>query len=497
MTRLLATVGILAFALEGIAGVLAPGQLVEQLQSENFREREAAAAALRKAGPEAIPALRKAAASSESPEVRQRAAAILRKLQFAAISGQLLAPKMVKLDYRATPLARALHDLRTRTSLNLVLDTENRGDPFRTVTCSTGEVTVWEALDAFCAAAGLHEKFLAEFTPPKRPGPLGGYSGYTVPPSMIGVDVPILLSAGEPQRVVGDRRTAVRVLVLPPSFPDHRVTLGTGDTTLCFDVRPSAGLNWQGVSAVKITRLIDEAGCIGRAANPISNTLESGPTYGFGGFGVQGQLGQFGNLGGQFGLQGGLTGFGATAQPRPVPNPCIQPVALKLATPHARRIKRLEGSLFGEIILPNQTLVTVNEPEKHIGATVTGQGDVRLTVVSLTQTVEGTKAQLLLEYPAPWSIGARRGFNPGGIWPEPPRPGSTIPLVDVQDASGRRIQVETAQQTPVSLGDGSTIAMRINWTWRKEAGMPAKFLVVGPQTTTVEIPFAFDDVPLP
>jgi hypothetical protein len=507
MTRLFATVGILVFALEAVAGVLAPGQLVEQLGSEDYRRRESAAAALRNAGPEAIPALRAAAKSSDDPEVRRRAAAILRKLQFAAVSGQMLKPRKVKLDYREVPLGAAFGDLRKRTGLNLALDPARLGDPLRKVTCSTGEVTVWEALDAFCAAAGLCEEFRDELEAPKRPHPLpGGYGGYVAPPAL-GVDaVPITLVAGKLRRVAGDRRTAVRVLVLPPSFPGHRVTLGTGDTTLCFDITPAPGLHWQEVSAVKLTRLIDDAGRVGRAANPNREAMQWGGTGAFCGGGFGGQFGQFGNLGGQFGIAGApggfgggqFGGFGGMGQPRPVPNPHVYPVALKLATPHARSLKRLEGSVFGEIALPNQTLATVDDPEKNVGVAFSGPGDVRFTLVSLTRSDDGVKAELLLEYPSPWAVSARRGFNPGGLWPvEAPRSADQYPTPRALDAAGKPMQGSILGGTSNTSSDGQMLLHRSEWRFPKSAGVPAKFVVVGPRPVTVEVPFSLENVPLP
>lgn len=61
-----------------MAGSIAdPEALVVSLGSNSFQDREAASLALRKMGDPALPALRKAA-SSDDPEVAQRATAILK-----------------------------------------------------------------------------------------------------------------------------------------------------------------------------------------------------------------------------------------------------------------------------------------------------------------------------------------------------------------------------------------------------------------------------------
>jgi len=500
--KLFATVGIVGLAVSIAVGGSEPApasstpllsELVFQLGAEDFRERENAAAALEKAGEAAIPALREAV-KSENPEVRQRAAAILFKLQRAVNSSEKLSAKKLTLNYKNAPLGHAITDLRTRSGLNIAIDPSRLGDPLRKVTCVTGELPVWEALDAFCAAAGLKEEFRPELELPKMQN---RGRGYLMPQTQVpnADSVPIVLVGGKLSRLPGDRRTAVRVLVLPRSFPSHRVSLGTGEITLCFDITPTPGLNWQDATSVKITKLVDDAGRFGGAGSPkpeiapsdIDNVMVLGGLRGgvvFAGPGVGGAM--------RFDPQ-----TGAPIYPDSMPNPRVIPVPLKLATPTARSIKRLEGSVLGEITLTNQTLITVNEPKKHIGTVFEGPGSLQFTIASLVETKQGTDIQLVLEYPSPWSVGARRGWNPGGVWPEAPRPGNQTPTVQVYDAAGKSMSASTASGFTDVLGDGQTMQYRLNWTFRKEAGTPAKFVVVGPRPMIVEVPFVLENVPLP
>ena len=273
--------------------------------------------------------------------MRSRAAAILHKLQRAADSTDKLVARTVALNYKDTPLGTAVNDLKARTGLNLTFDHTRVADPLRTVTCATGEVTTWEALDAFCAAAGLKEAFLQDLEVPKVQ--VVGRRAYTPPPSVPGPDaVPIVLIDGKAARLPGDRRTAVRVLALPPSFPGHRVTLGTGDTTLCFDVTPAAGLNWQDVTAVKITKLIDDAGRFGGAgtAKPAAGGSDEVEVVAFGGPGAM----RFGGWGG-----GGMRfdpRTGAPIYPDTVANPRVVAVPLKLGTPMPAASSGWRGSCW-------------------------------------------------------------------------------------------------------------------------------------------------------
>lgn len=241
-----------------------PAILVAQLGSDEYHEREAAVTALEKVGPAALPALREGVKSSD-PEVRQRASKILVKLQRASDSASRLAPKKVALSYSDVSLGTAFNDLKARTGLNITLDPKQIADPLRKVTCVTGEVPVWEALEAFCNAAGLREAFASELDVPKKE--VTGRRAYVPPAQVPNPDaVPIVLVDGKGASAPGSRNSAVRVLALPRNFPGHRVTLGTGEITLCFDITPSPGLNWQEVVDVKITKLIDDEGRSGSGA---------------------------------------------------------------------------------------------------------------------------------------------------------------------------------------------------------------------------------------
>src|SRR6516162_5857759 len=227
MRRLFATVGVFALVV-GIAGAsgeplpptppatsssaAAPAKaalqsLVDKLGSELFSEREAAEKELAKIGLPAAEALT-GGLRSESPEVRERAAALLVKIRRQADSGNRLVAKRVKLDYKNIPLGTALNDLKTRTGLNISLDPNRVENPLRKITCETAEIPAWEALEAFCVAAGLREVFLSELDAPK---PSGNRRGYVPPPVPPMADaVPIVLVDGKPQKIPGERSTAVR-----------------------------------------------------------------------------------------------------------------------------------------------------------------------------------------------------------------------------------------------------------------------------------------------
>lgn len=499
MRRLFAAIGTCGLTI-GIATAVDPPQppsaptnpavseLIARLGSGDFREREAATAALHKAGPGAIPALREAT-KSDDPEVRQRAAGVLFRLQRTADSTALLAPKTVTLAYRDTPLGTAVNDLSTKTGVKIALDPARIADPLRKVTCATGEVPVWEAIERFCAAAGLEEAHKLELEVPKPPPGRRGYAALPQPPAPEAV--PITLVDGK-SKFPGGRDTAVRVVALPRSFPGHRVSLGTGETTLCFDILPAPGLNWQDVVAVRVHKLVDDSGRFGGAGStpPDDNRSSSDIVVAWGGAGPGG-----------FAMPVGAGRFDPrTGQPLPpetFANPRVVPVPLKLGTPTAKSIKRLEGCVVGEIQVANQNLITIHDPEKRTGVAFDGPGQVRLTVNTVAETKTGPQVQVKLEQPSPWAVGARRGRNPGGMWPEAPRSVGQTPVLKAFDAAGKEMSGSFNGTFSDSSDDGQTMIQHITVTFRKGTGLPAKLVLVGPRPVVVEVPFVLENVPLP
>lgn len=494
MKQALATLAMLSLALVAVAAPPAarpaPAELVARLGSDDFRTREEAHAALLKCGPEALPALR-AALESTDPEIRLRAAPLLTRIQRAADSAPRIATKKVALNYTNVPLGQAVTDLRARTGLPLTLDPARVADPLRKITCVTGELPVWEAVEVLATAAGLCEDFRAELELPKVTNT--GRRLIASPPSVPTADaVPVVLVDGK-ERLPAARGSAVRVTPLPRSFTGHRVHLGTGDVALCFDVAPAPGLNWQDVVAVKVTKLIDEHGRFGGSGS--MRAYETAPSE-FEDFGVV--------------LGGPVVAFrpgigmrfdprtGAPVYPETAANPRVIAVPLKVATPTARSLKRLEGKIFGEIALTNQTLVTLLEPAKRSGTAVEGAGQTRLTVQSATATRDGgTQYQVRLEYPSPWVQSARRGLNPGGLFPEAPRPPGQGHTLLAYDASGKQLFApQHPQNFTDTSDDGLTLINHLTLTYRKGAE-PAKFVVTGPRAAIVEVPFALDNVQLP
>jgi hypothetical protein len=486
MRRLFVAIGSCGLAF-GIASASPPvptstgiSALIEQLGSDRYSDREAAAVALEKLGPAAIEAL-KTATNSEIPEIRERAAALLTKLKRLSDSSTRLAAKRVKLDYTDMPLGTAVNDLRARTGLNITLDPDRVANPLRKITCRTAELPVWQALEEFCTAAGLREAFRIDLDVPKSTAPR---RGYVPPPQPPGADgVPIVLLDGVPVHLPGDRSTALRVLALPAGFPGHKTTLGTGEVTLAFDVTPAPGLGWQDVTGVKIGKVIDSSGRSGGAGAEKNITPTSDPS----GMVVFARPG----VAMRFDINGN------TIPPDSLSNPRVVTVPLKLGTSSAVSLRRLEGSIFGEIQVPNQPLITVENVKQNTGTRFTGPGDVKFTVLEVKDPPGPGglgMVKVTMESPSLWAVNARRrGWNPG--WPESPRMGQGN-RVEAFDAAGKPMTLSTSSFSDIS-DDGLVSIQTYTMTFRAGQGTPTKLVVVGPKLMTVEVPFVMENVPLP
>jgi len=453
--------------------------LVEQLGSDHYADREAAASRLERMPAVAIPAL-KAATTSENPEVRERAARLLVKLNRLADSGRRLSPRRVRLDYQDIPLGTALNDLRGRTGLPLVLDPVRVADPLRRITCRTEELPLWEAVEAFCAAAGLREVFVPELEiPNKSQTSRRGYVPPFRPPAADAV--PIVLVDGTPEKLPGDRSTAVRVLALPPEFTGHRTTLGTGEVDLCLDVTPAPGLNWREVTAVKVTRLVDSQGRTGGAGveKNVPTDLNPNVTVLF----ARGVVFRF-DMGGE------------PIYPEHYSNPRVFTVPLLLGDPNASRIRRLEGSVFGVVQVQDQPVIVIDDLKNNTGRWIDGPGDLRAFVIGQQEEMGSGTGVIRVQVgtPSPWAVNPlKRGGNP--VWPVPPNSPGQLYRVELWDESNKPIPASSS-----AAGEYTDNSIRSIFsytvTFRLGSPKPAKVVVIGPRLVTVEIPFVMENIRL-
>ena len=133
-----------------------PAALAAELGSPRYARREAAERALGGLGRPAIPALR-AALASPDPEVRDRAAHVLGRIEGAL----LVEPTSIRLDFDDVPLAEAVTTINREAGLRLTLAPEAPAlwAQRRITARSAAPLPFWRAVDALCAAGQLHYVF--------------------------------------------------------------------------------------------------------------------------------------------------------------------------------------------------------------------------------------------------------------------------------------------------------------------------------------------------
>jgi hypothetical protein len=129
-----------------------PGSLVKLLGSDRYAQREAAARALEQLAAAALPALR-AGRESRDLEIRTRATAVLHKVE-----GSLLTqPTMVWLNFEDSGLPEIVRTLSQRTGMKIALFPENlpRWKSEKITLRESQPLPFWKAIDRLCAGAEL------------------------------------------------------------------------------------------------------------------------------------------------------------------------------------------------------------------------------------------------------------------------------------------------------------------------------------------------------
>jgi hypothetical protein len=155
-------------------------KLIDQLGSNNFRQRKKATLALDAIGAPALEALRKAMTSKDL-EISQRARNLVARIEKRIESAAILTPTKVHLVCKDMPVTEAVALLAKKSQFQILVDPNSQAVlAGRKITLDTGEVTFFEALDKLCQTASL-----IEVASPAAPQQLGGiYTNQIILPKM-------------------------------------------------------------------------------------------------------------------------------------------------------------------------------------------------------------------------------------------------------------------------------------------------------------------------
>ena len=479
---------------------------VQALGSPRFAQRERATRALEAVGEPALKQLNEVARSGD-PEVRARARHVIERIEKQLTNARLLRAATVRFTFKDTPLDRAVAEVKKKTGLPLELDPGRVTDPKRPVTVDTGELPVWEALDRFYAAAGLHESLLPPSKPvagPPNPyanpygeleSPLGGYAStiYGLPNK----DPRVYLADGKSSPIPAQLGGAVRVRALPANFFGNAATNGSGEVRFHLEVSPAPGLNWQEVVGVDIRRAVDDGGRELAQSYLQSDGQDPNAMFINDGFGFQQQI----LIRRQIAVIDNSVYLGPVGPQHG--NPRHVPVTLLTKDRRPRRLAELEGVISARVISPPQPLVTVEhvlkaDPKQRFEA------DGQAVQILQAKKLDNGLITLRLRWETnvdvtstvfPVRVGGRA--RPFIVLNEAmnAQPGSQFSL---QDGTGKAFRLVTNNGISSSqTGNAAMHEMELTFQPQRGQGEAAKLVLTGTKPVVVEVPFALKNVPLP
>jgi hypothetical protein len=123
--------------------------LIADLGADDYRAREKAGKALEARGEKVLPALRRAAAEADRPEVARRLAVLVRRMEY----DRIVAPKRVTLSVKNRPAKDVLDEIARQTGYRIDFQGGGRGDG--RYSFEFDNVPFWVAMDKVTEATGL------------------------------------------------------------------------------------------------------------------------------------------------------------------------------------------------------------------------------------------------------------------------------------------------------------------------------------------------------
>lgn len=500
-------------------------ELIKQLGSSKFAERERAAKELEAIGEPALQALREVVKKTEAGqaidlETTRRAAEILRRLEEKISNAKILAPRRLRLNVKDVNVLDAIKELEKLSGYPIQVQGDRNILANRRITLDTGETTFWEAFDQLCQKGGLVENS-QQSSPNVPPIPFQPRRVPILPvkPPARPVPPPVL-------KVQAQAAIAVAAVELPAAQPAPPVQARPVPAPIQIQAAP-VQIQRARIQPIYPAPATNQIQVMPGKPNPV-------PTSYAGAVRVRAYT-EAGNQKGEVAIrldlaaEPRLQNFSVSGSPRVdrasddqgqslsyVMDP-TQSVALlrqaklhfKLGDKRAESLKELRGSLTAQALMPTETLVSVPNILQAAGKTAKGAGGATLTVASLQKQPNGDiQVQVRME-----NIPGQNPFGANGVVIQqiqinvqgggniviggmPLSPNSGMPaLVDKEGKSfslvnipNRRLQLNNGM-----MSQEATLVFRPN----TGQGDPDRLILTGQRTVTFPVPFSFKNMPLP
>jgi hypothetical protein len=466
-------------------------QLIRQLGSDKYADRDKATRELDNLGPAALPQLRQAQKDGDA-ETRKRAKLLVSRIQDRLLAQELLTAKKVHLKVKDAAAADVVAELSRQSGYPIQIV---GSAPTGKVTLDTGETTFWDALDQVCRAAKLVET-------DSMPGPKSGFGGGPagggfgggkkkggggrVVPAVPNHEGGILLTAGQPTPVPTWIAGSVRIRLV------QTVPVPGGATDLILEVAGEPRLaGFSGCRAPGTAKATGDRGQeVAIAPLPAADDPRNR---------VRGQVVINGtDVSNSFGNSQGEGG------------PFHVTLRLQPGEQAAAKIKELTGKLTVLTLVDSEPRFVVDDILKAAGKSVKDQDGATIHIRNVKQMPGG---EVQVEVTMEKSIGG--GLGGGGAVVI--NGGGNVVInggnITIGGTSGRRapadgprlLDAKGQAYTLVDAGsngfmiNGGHVSQTVTYVYRPQEGQgaPAQLMVPGQRSFSVEVPFTFKNVVLP
>ena len=520
MRRILAAaVSALAFAGTGYSQELKakwPGaataelaRIADRLGDRDYHTREEAGKLLNEAGADALLTLRKVVESG-NPEAGERAANLIAKIEKRLANAKAIIGTPVQLKAEEQTLGAAFETLKKQTGYTIQLNGD-QSPRSKKVTPKAGKLDFWEAMQDMMEQADLEVEAIAAIPTPvnlEQNLPRSGdvYEGPTPLPALGNVVVrQKTTKTANPVCISG----AFRIEAIPvpvanlPQMPANRVPV-------LLHISPEPRFRWVGTTETLVTLARDQDGRT-LAWDFVANDFNpnNGAYYGRR------------KLGGKAGY------YGTPIVSSEFPVSPFQAYVKLAASPAgpSSTLKEFEGIVRGRYWSPPETMLAIS----GLGAeAIEVSGPNRTSLKAKVEPMPGDASALLLSVTMIYNSeevvlangASALNANPEGLWLEND-PGGRVKVklsseerkraqgytnaygLALVDGNGKPMNLSPHTATTQNYYDGiqqSLFAVMAQYVVRpatkNDADQPAKLTFNGSRVKTIEVPFAFKDVPV-